>query len=245
MKFQYNDGGRAAAGYQGVTSDCVTRAIAIVTGIAYSEVYDMLNKLAGSERIGKRKKKISNARTGVFRSTYEKYLKLMGYVWVPTMQIGQGCKVHLIDGELPMGRLIVRVSKHLTAVVDGVIHDTHDPSDRGSTVYSNDTPVEMLPKGAYLMENGNGWCYAPGRCVYGYYYHPEDVIIRHKKDQLAQYDLEDLDREVFSNCENRDTLLNLMRIAFEAGRRGATQNDVTGQHSFEAWVAFVKRTLDK
>jgi len=30
--------------------------------------------------------------------------------------------------ELPSGRLVVSVSKHLTAVVDGVIHDTHDCS---------------------------------------------------------------------------------------------------------------------
>jgi hypothetical protein len=30
------------------------------------------------------------------------------------------------------GRLIVRCSKHTTAVIDGIIHDTHDPS-RGGT----------------------------------------------------------------------------------------------------------------
>jgi len=43
---------------------------------------------------------------------------------VPTMAIGSGCKVHLADGELPPGRLVVSVSKHYTAVTDGVIHDT-------------------------------------------------------------------------------------------------------------------------
>jgi hypothetical protein len=40
------------------------------------------------------------------------------------MQIGSGCTVHL----LPSGKLVVSVSKHLTAVIDGVIHDTHDCS---------------------------------------------------------------------------------------------------------------------
>ena len=37
------------------------------------------------------------------------------------MHIGSGCKVHLRDGELPSGRLVVSVSKHMVAVVDGVI----------------------------------------------------------------------------------------------------------------------------
>ena len=48
------------------------------------------------------------------------------------MFIGSGCKVHLRNDELPAGRLIVCLSRHYTAVIDGVIHDTHDPS-RGGT----------------------------------------------------------------------------------------------------------------
>ena len=44
--------------------------------------------------------------------------------------------------ELPRGPLIVKVSRHLTAVIDGVLYDTHDCS-RGGT-----------------------------RCVYGYFSRP-------------------------------------------------------------------------
>lgn len=40
--------------------------------------------------------------------------------------------MHLRDGELPEGRLIVRVSGHLVAVINSVIHDTHDPSREGT-----------------------------------------------------------------------------------------------------------------
>lgn len=40
--------------------------------------------------------------------------------------------VHLRDGELPMGRLIVSVSRHLVAVIDGVIYDTHNCSRNGT-----------------------------------------------------------------------------------------------------------------
>lgn len=35
MQFQYNDGGRAEAGFKGTTGDCVCRAIAIATERPY------------------------------------------------------------------------------------------------------------------------------------------------------------------------------------------------------------------
>jgi hypothetical protein len=132
MRVKFDDGGRAAAGYKGTTRDCVTRAIAIVTGKPYQEVYDALNAAATRERKGKRKRRRSSARTGVHKPTIRKYLAALGFKWTPTMRIGQGCKVHLRDGELPTGRLLVSVSRHLVAVIDGVIHDTHDCS-RGGT----------------------------------------------------------------------------------------------------------------
>jgi hypothetical protein len=142
MKFVFHDGGRAAAGYKGSTGDCVTRSIAIATGRPYQEVYDALNELGRIERIGKRKKRRSNSRTGVDRKSYQRYLESLGWHWTPTMTIGSGCTVHLRTGELPQGRLLVKVSGHLTVVIDGVLCDTHDCSRRGT------------------------------RCVYGYFSRP-------------------------------------------------------------------------
>jgi hypothetical protein len=52
--------------------------------------------------------------------------------WFPTTKIGDGCRVHLKAAELPRERLIVSCSKHTTAVIDGIIYDTYDPS-RGGT----------------------------------------------------------------------------------------------------------------
>jgi hypothetical protein len=127
-----NDGGRKAAGYRGKTGDCVVRAIAIATEKPYQEVYDALNSHAASERTGNRKRGISDARTGVYRVTYQKYLRSLGWTWTPTMQIGSGCRVHLRSDELPRGRIIVSLSKHLSAVIDGTVHDTHDPSRNGT-----------------------------------------------------------------------------------------------------------------
>ena len=75
----------------------------------------------------------------------------LGFTWVPTMHVGKGCATHLSHGELPMGRLVVRLSKHTAAVVDGVIHDTFDPS-RETEVTEADGSVRLTH-----------------RCVYGYW----------------------------------------------------------------------------
>jgi hypothetical protein len=132
MEFEYNDGGRSAAGYKGKTGDCTCRAIAIAAKLPYAYVYMLLNESAQDQRITKRQPKRGSARTGIYKTTIKRIMEMLGWKWTPTMQIGSGCKAHLRDGELPMGRLIVSVSKHMVAVVDGVIQDTHDPS-RGGT----------------------------------------------------------------------------------------------------------------
>jgi len=176
MKFTFNDGGRSAAGYKGTTGDCVCRAICIAAELPYQQVYDELAKGNLTQRASKRTpKKSKTAARGinVRRKWFQDYMKSLGFAWKPTMLIGRGCKVHLTDGELPMGRLVVSVSKHYTAVIDGVIQDTHNPSERGATIYPNGYPAHLIPKGAYKTENGNGWTYNPDRCVYGYYYKPE------------------------------------------------------------------------
>jgi len=140
MNFNYNDGGRELAGYKGSAGDCACRAISIVTGLPYKQVYEFINDTAKGERTGKRKRCISNARTGVYRDNVKRIMFKLGWAWQPTMLIGQGCKVHLRADELPTGKILCNVSKHYTAVIDGVINDTYDCS-RGGT-----------------------------RCVYGYYY---------------------------------------------------------------------------
>jgi hypothetical protein len=128
LGFWESDGGRAQAGFRGKTNDCAVRAIAIATRTPYKEVYNALKDATNNL-----------PRKGVPRSVYDAYLTARGWVWTPTMTIGSGCTVHMRKDELPEGRLIVRLSGHLSAVVWGVVHDTEDPSRGGS------------------------------RCVYGYY----------------------------------------------------------------------------
>lgn len=139
MKFVYNDGGRAEAGYIGDTRDCVCRAIAIAAQRPYKEVYDLINKYAKNERITKRNPKRSNARTGCRKETAQKILKHYGFTWVATMHIGQGCTVHLRESELPKGRIVCNLSGHFAAVIDGVLHDTYDCTRDGSRILFCDT----------------------------------------------------------------------------------------------------------
>jgi hypothetical protein len=119
--WQYNDGGRAAAGFRGVARDCVTRAIAIATGEAYADVYREV-----TERAGK------TARNGVPREVSRECLTARGWKWTATMKIGSGCKVHLKASELPSGTVVCKCSGHLVTVIDGVVQDTHDSSRSGT-----------------------------------------------------------------------------------------------------------------
>lgn len=131
MRFVFDDGGRAAAGYKGKIGDCTCRAIAIATGMPYRTVYDLLHEHAQDQRITKRQPRRGSARTGIYKNTIRRVMTQLGWQWTPTMQIGSGCTVHLRDQELPRG-LIVAVSKHIVSVIDGVIHDTHDCSRDGT-----------------------------------------------------------------------------------------------------------------
>jgi hypothetical protein len=132
LPWVFNDGGRQAAGFKGLTNDCVVRSICIATQLPYTAVYEAMNEFAKGERQTKRMRSRSSSRTGVHKKTSKAFMKELGWSWFPTMGIGTGTTVHLRDGELPLGRLVVAVSKHYTAVIDGVIHDTHDPSRDGT-----------------------------------------------------------------------------------------------------------------
>jgi hypothetical protein len=143
---QRNDGGREQAGFKGGAGDCVVRSIAIAAKLPYMQVYEDLRNANQSyaelrnDRLARRlNNKGPSPRNGNHRNVFHDYILGLGFEWVPTMKVGAGCQFHMRPNELPAGTLIVKVSKHLTAIVDGVIHDTHDPSRRGN------------------------------RCVYGYY----------------------------------------------------------------------------
>lgn len=177
LSFEKDDGGRAAAGFKGTAGDCVCRAIAIASGRPYGEVYQRLADGMGSQRQTKRmraKHKRASARSGILttRKWFRDYMAELGFEWVPTMGIGTGCRVHLADGELPMGRLIASVSKHYTAIIDGVIRDNHDP--RRDRYVNVAPPSDMRDLQPGEHRNINGIWRLTRRCVYGYWRKTDD-----------------------------------------------------------------------
>lgn len=132
-RWVYDDGGRAVSGRKGKAGDCVTRAIAIAAQLPYAEVYAAMASVNANAR-GRRADGKRSARNGIVTQSagFRRYMESIGWRWTPTMAIGSGCKVHLVASELPPGRLIVSLSRHYCAVIDGVVRDTFDPSRDGS-----------------------------------------------------------------------------------------------------------------
>lgn len=168
--FVRSDGGRLAAGFKGAAGDCVARAVAIASGRPYGEVYAALSRGMGSQR----KSKGATARNGVTtsRKWFKDYMRTLGAVWTPTMAIGSGCTVHLCADELPAGRLVVAVSKHYTAVIDGVIYDTIDPRRETHAVYT--VAANTAPKTGWRLlrdtdQGSKQYAVVERRCVYGYW----------------------------------------------------------------------------
>ena len=124
MEYQFNKGGRKG---DSDTRDCVPRAIAIITG---SDYYDVLKILQAAQKkyVDKRlRRKTKSTRPpvkgksvqqGTYRQSYEKILKQLG-----------GRKVTFPEWtpftEIPAkGKILVSGHAHVSAVIDGVLHDT-------------------------------------------------------------------------------------------------------------------------
>jgi hypothetical protein len=134
-EWKLNDGGRADAGYEGREGDCVIRAISVATEKPYSEVREAL--LASAARYAKRYPRsteaefIKRSRKGGYNvhGAYRGYLKSLGWQYTEPKET-----VYLRADMLPRGRLVVLVSRHAVAVIDGVIHDNWDSGGRSGRV---------------------------------------------------------------------------------------------------------------
>ena len=173
LGFNYNDGGRGKY-FKGDTGDCVTRAISIATGRDYKEVYNTLNKMGQRESVKRHKgHKRTNARLGVFKETWKRYLRDAGWIHVSTCEFGSHkSKVKFVDGALPSkGTFIVQLSRHLTCVVDNVINDTYDCSSKDYYDWQTGD----------LVTNDE-------RCVYGYWRAPTQEELSMREETQKQID---------------------------------------------------------
>jgi hypothetical protein len=136
------DGGRKAVGHNDAGGDCTVRAIAVATGRPYDEVHAALtaatisfvkgkpnDPLTGFMLRSRRGLRSVDPAHGSYDDVYEPYLRALG--WRYTSTKGRNPKVYLRAEDLPPGRLIVQVHRHLVAVIDGVVLDTWNSAGAG------------------------------------------------------------------------------------------------------------------
>jgi hypothetical protein len=123
LTWKHDDGGRSRAGFHGSASDCVTRALAICTGLGYRLVYDMVNDY------GRRRGKPYAARLGV-----PNVGKLMDELGWQVILMPGGTHLADLPERLPGERvyMVDYQRAHVSAVVDGVVRDTFHPDHRHS-----------------------------------------------------------------------------------------------------------------
>lgn len=117
LNYVKDDGGRADAGYKGEAGDCVTRALAIVSGEPYRELYRELAR-AQQAVTGKR-----SARNGIKKKAYEAVFQGHGLVKV---KLPKGPRPTYAQAHERYGDCIVTTARHVCALVDGALHDTFD-----------------------------------------------------------------------------------------------------------------------
>lgn len=95
-------------------ADCVIRALSVLTNRTWNEVYDELTELAGD--IGLMFDRVE------FVEDYldDRYLRECHY----SKTVGEFAR------EFPIGKYAVTMNGHITAIIDGKIIDTFNPSDR-------------------------------------------------------------------------------------------------------------------
>lgn len=125
FEFKYDDGGRAEAGFEGYTGDCVARAIAILTGKRYCAVYERLNVLTHYAKGYRR----AYAHDGIALGIYRAYLLFRGWRYVDLDRKSRKPKYLCVEDMPKVGRFLARVEMgkgdkhHVVAVINGVVHD--------------------------------------------------------------------------------------------------------------------------
>ena len=117
IDYIYDDGGREATGYRGQASDCVARALAVLTERSYKECYTDLAQ-ANARAGGKR-----SARNGIRNQVYTEVFLAHGLIKISP---GKGSRLTYTEAHHRYGNCIVKTTHHLAALIDGALHDTFD-----------------------------------------------------------------------------------------------------------------------
>ena len=158
LEYRYNDGGRWIAGYQGSARDCVARALAILTGEPYKQVYRDLARANGKATKGPR-----SARNGVSKRAY---VKVFETYRLRKVKLPKGPRPTFTEAYAMYGSCIVSTAGHLAALVEGALQDTFDGRAYGwptGNMYCHGClPDESRGLGGTVHWNSDLACYACG-----------------------------------------------------------------------------------
>jgi len=107
--FNHTDGGRTASGLSGEQLDCTVRAFAIARGVPYIEAHAELSRLGRLPGKGFKFRVVAQKRPDLFTRQY--------------LPKGERRRVRTLLRTLPPGRHVLRIHRHVFAVVDGIVHD--------------------------------------------------------------------------------------------------------------------------
>lgn len=102
--------------------DCVKRALTLATNKDYKTVSLELNRL----------KKVTGAKKFNDNNNWKEYVKLQGWekLSFPAIAGQPRMNGHRFVENYPKGTYLLRMSKHLVTVKDGIIYDTWDCRDK-------------------------------------------------------------------------------------------------------------------
>ena len=157
--YRYDDGGRAASGFKGHTGDCVVRAIAILTGVSYSDIY---RRMAGAMRHGGyaasgngyRQKPRRGLRPRLSARTIQNLVKTS--YGLRRVNLGRGPRPTYTEAWLLHGDCLVGTAKHISAIVDENLRDTFDSRIYDARVYGGSAARQRKAQSVWIMETLRG-----------------------------------------------------------------------------------------
>ena len=157
--YRYDDGGRAAAGFKGHTGDCVVRAIAILTGIPYLDVYRRMAaamKQAGYSASGdgyrQRPREALKPRLPVRK--IQNFVKTS--YGLRRVNLGLGSRPTYTETWRLHGDCLAGTAKHISAIVDHTLRDTFDSRVYDGRLYGGTASDERKAQSIWLPAELHG-----------------------------------------------------------------------------------------
>ena len=157
--YRYDDGGRAAAGFKGDTGDCVVRAIAILTGVPYADVYRrtataMRHGGYSASGNGYRHKPRRGLHPRMSARTIQSLVKTS--YGLRRVNLGRGPRPTYTEAWLLHGDCLVGTARHISAIVDETLCDTFDSRIYDARMYGGSAAEERKAQSIWIVETLHG-----------------------------------------------------------------------------------------